>query len=165
MIKPNGMKTMAIGIGTNQGDRIRLVSIVLEKMLQVGINILKVSSLYESQAVGYESNNLYINAVVKVESALDPETVLQKLMLIENEMGRLRSDEGYIDRPMDLDILAVEEEVFFTEILQVPHPRMETRAFVLIPFAEVWPNWKHPSTGESIEILADLVQNQALRKL
>lgn len=165
MIKPNGMKTMAIGIGTNQGDRIRLVSTVLEKMLQQGINILKVSSLYESQAVGYESNNLYINAVVKVESAYDPETVLQKLMLIEKEMGRLRSAEGYIDRPMDLDILAVEEEVFFSEILQVPHPRMETRAFVLIPFAEVWPNWTHPKTGHSIEKLLQFVQNQSLRKV
>lgn len=165
MIKPNGMKTMAIGIGTNQGDRMLLVSTVLEKMLQQGINILKISSLYESQAVGYESNNLYINAVVKVESAHDPETVLQKLMLIEKEMGRLRSDEGYIDRPMDLDILAVEEEIFSSEILQVPHPRMESRAFVLIPFAEVWPNWMHPNNGHSIEKLVQFVQNQSLRKV
>lgn len=156
---------MAIGIGTNQGDRIRSVSIVLEKMLQAGMEILAVSSLYESQAVGYESDNLFINAVVKVQTNLSPVKVLEKLMEIEQEMGRIRIQKGYSDRPMDLDILAIEDEVIHSEILQIPHPRMEKRAFVVLPFHEVWPHWKHPLSGQSIEKIAHLINDQEIRRV
>jgi 2-amino-4-hydroxy-6-hydroxymethyldihydropteridine diphosphokinase len=159
------MKTMAIGIGTNQGDRIRSVSIVLDKMLQAGMEILAVSSLYESQAVGYESDNLFLNAVIKIQTDLDPEDVLHNLMLIEADLGRVRQQLGYADRPMDLDILAVEEEIIQSEILQVPHPRMHERAFVLIPFQEVWAEWKHPQVGRKISELCQMVHNQKLIKV
>lgn len=159
------MKTMAIGIGTNQGDRIRSVSIVLDKMLQAGMEILAVSSLYESQAVGYESDNLFLNAVIKIQTDLDPADVLHHLMLIEAELGRVRQQLGYADRPMDLDILAVEEEIIHTEILQVPHPRMHERAFVLIPFQEVWSEWKHPQLERKISELCQMVHNQKLIKV
>ena len=156
---------MAIGIGTNQGDRIRTMSIVLEKMLQQGFEILQVSSLYESQAVGYESDNLFLNAVIKIQTELDAEEVLNFLMQIEVEMGRVRQELGYADRPMDLDILAVEEEIIHTEILQVPHPRMHERAFVLIPFHEVWSDWKHPQKRLMITELCQMVHNQRLMKV
>lgn len=159
------MKTMAIGIGTNQGDRIQSMSSVLKKMLQLGLKILKVSSLYESQAVGYESDNLFLNAVIKIQTELDAEEVLNFLMQIEVEMGRVRQELGYADRPIDLDILAVEEEIIHTEILQVPHPRMHERAFVLIPFMEIWSNWKHPKLGRFVEELVQAVQGQELVKL
>jgi 2-amino-4-hydroxy-6-hydroxymethyldihydropteridine diphosphokinase len=159
------MKTIAIGIGTNQGDRIRSMSSVLEKMLQQGFEILQVSSLYESQAVGYESDNLFLNAVIKIQTHLDPEEVLHFLMQIEAEMGRVRQELGYADRPMDLDILAVEEEIIHTEILQVPHPRMHERAFVLIPFQEVWSDWKHPQKRLKITELCQMVHNQKLMKV
>lgn len=153
---------MVIGIGTNQGDRIRSMSSVLEKMLQLGLKILKVSSLYESQAVGYESDNLFLNAVIKIQTDLDPEQVLHFLLQIEGEMGRVRQGSGYEDRPMDLDILVVDSEVIQTEILQVPHPRMHERAFVLIPFKEVWPDWKHPYLEKDITELCQMVHNQNL---
>ena len=156
---------MAIGIGTNQGDRIRSMSSVLEKMLQQGFEILQVSSLYESQAVGYESDNLFLNAVIKIQTHLDSEEVLHFLMQIEAEMGRVRQELGYADRPMDLDILAVEEEIIHTEILQVPHPRMHERAFVLIPFQEVWSDWKHPQMRLKITELCQMVHNQKLMKV
>lgn len=153
---------MAIGIGTNQGDRIRSMSIVLEKMLQQGIHVLQVSSLYESQAVGFESDNLFLNAVIKIQTELNPEQVLHNLMNIERELGRVRQGFGYADRPIDLDILAVDEEIIQTEILQVPHPRMHERAFVLFPFEEVWSNWKHPELGKEVTELCQLVHNQKL---
>ena len=156
---------MAIGIGTNQGDRIQSMSSVLKKMLQLGLKILKVSSLYESQAVGYESDNLFLNAVIKIQTELDAEEVLNFLMQIEVEMGRVRQELGYADRPMDLDILAVEEEIIHTEILQVPHPRMHERAFVLIPFQEVWSDWKHPQMKLKITELCQMVHNQKLMKV
>ena len=159
------MNTIAIGIGTNQGDRILSVSIVLKKMLHHGLKIIKVSSLYESEAVGYQSDNLFINAVVKVETQLNPFEVLEILMGIEEEMGRIRLQEGYSDRPMDLDILAVGKEIIDTENLQVPHPRIINRAFVLVPLLEVWPEWVNPQTGVSIETMAKQVQNQILQKI
>jgi 2-amino-4-hydroxy-6-hydroxymethyldihydropteridine diphosphokinase len=159
------MNTIAIGIGTNQGDRILSVSIVLKKMLHHGLKIIKVSSLYESEAVGYQSDNLFINAVVKVETQLNPFEVLEILMGIEEEMGRIRLQEGYSDRPMDLDILAVGKEIIDTESLQVPHPRIISRAFVLVPLLEVWPEWVNPQTGVSIETMAKQVQNQILQKI
>ena len=156
---------MAIGIGTNQGDRIRSVSIVLDKMLQAGMEILAVSSLYESQAVGYESDNLFLNAVIKIQTELAPTDVLHHLMQIEAELGRVRQQWGYSDRPMDLDILAVDEETIQTEILQVPHPRMHERAFVLVPFKEVWSDWKHPQIGKGIDELCQMVHNQKLKNI
>jgi 2-amino-4-hydroxy-6-hydroxymethyldihydropteridine diphosphokinase len=159
------MNTIAIGIGTNQGDRILSVSIVLKKMLHHGLKIIKVSSLYESEAVGYQSDNLFINAVVKVETQLNPFEVLEILMGIEEEMGRIRLQEGYSDRPMDLDILAVGKEIIDTENLQVPHPRIINRAFVLVPLLEVWPEWVNPQTGVSIETMAKQVQNQIVQKI
>ncbi len=159
------MNTIAIGIGTNQGDRILSVSIVLKKMLQQGLEIIQVSSLYESKAVGYQSDNLFLNAVVKVETLLKPLEVLEILMGIEAEMGRIRLQKGYSDRPMDLDILAVGNEIIQTEILQVPHPRINDRAFVLVPLLEVWPDWIHPQLGMSIERMARQVQNQILQKI
>jgi len=158
------MNTIAIGIGTNQGDRILSVSIVLKKMLHHGLKIIKVSSLYESEAVGYQSDNLFINAVVKVETQLNPFEVLEILMGIEEEMGRIRLQEGYSDRPMDLDILAVGKEIIDTENLQVPHPRIINRAFVLVPFYEVWSDWQHPKLGVSIELMVQKVQHQILKK-
>jgi 2-amino-4-hydroxy-6-hydroxymethyldihydropteridine diphosphokinase len=158
------MNTIAIGIGTNQGDRILSVSIVLKKMLHHGLKIIKVSSLYESEAVGYQSDNLFINAVVKAETQLNPFEVLEILMGIEEEMGRIRLQEGYSDRPMDLDILAVGKEIIDTENLQVPHPRIINRAFVLVPFYEVWSDWQHPKLGVSIELMVQKVQHQILKK-
>lgn len=159
------MNTIAIGIGTNQGDRIQSVSIVLEKMLHHGLKIIKVSSLYESKAVGYQSDNLFLNAVVKVETQLNPVEVLEILMGLEAEMGRIRLKEGYSDRPMDLDILAVGEEIIDSENLQIPHPRINNRAFVLVPFYEIWPDWKHPLLGISIEMMVQKVQDQILEKI
>jgi len=159
------MNTIAIGIGTNQGDRILSVSIVLKKMLHHGLKIIKVSSLYESEAVGYQSDNLFINAVVKVETQLNPFEVLEILMGIEEEMGRIRLQDGYSDRPMDLDILAVGKEIIDTENLQVPHPRIINRAFVLVPFYEVWCDWQHPKLGVSIELMVQKVQHQILKKI
>jgi 2-amino-4-hydroxy-6-hydroxymethyldihydropteridine diphosphokinase len=159
------MNTIAIGIGTNQGDRILSVSIVLEKMLQHGLKIIQVSSLYESKAVGYQSDNLFLNAVVLVETQLQPIKVLEVLLAIEADMGRIRVQSGYSDRPMDLDILAVGSEIIQTEDLQVPHPRISDRAFVLVPLLEVWPDWVHPQTGISIEMMAQQVQNQILNKI
>jgi 2-amino-4-hydroxy-6-hydroxymethyldihydropteridine diphosphokinase len=159
------MNTIAIGIGTNQGDRILSVSIVLEKMLQHGLKIIQVSGLYESKAVGYQSDNLFLNAVVLVETQLQPIKVLKVLLAIEADMGRIRVQSGYSDRPMDLDILAVGSEIIQTEDLQVPHPRISDRAFVLVPLLEVWPDWVHPQTGISIEMMAQQVQNQILNKI
>jgi 2-amino-4-hydroxy-6-hydroxymethyldihydropteridine diphosphokinase len=159
------MNTIAIGIGTNQGDRILSVSIVLKKMLHHGLKIIKVSSLYESEAFGYQSDNLFINAVVKVETQLNPFEVLEILMGIEEEMGRIRLQEGYSDRPMDLDILAVGKEIIDTENLQVPHPCIINRAFVLVPFYEVWSDWQHPKLGVSIELMVQKVQHQILKKI
>jgi len=66
---------------------------------------------------------------------------------------------------MDLDILAVGSEIIQTEDLQVPHPRISDRAFVLVPLLEVWPDWVHPQTGISIEMMAQQVQNQILNKI
>jgi 7,8-dihydro-6-hydroxymethylpterin-pyrophosphokinase len=91
--------------------------------------------------------------------------VLEILMAIEADMGRIRLQNGYSDRPMDLDILAVGSKIIQTEDLQVPHPRIHDRAFVLVPLLEVWPDWVHPQTGVSIESMAKQVQNQILQKI
>lgn len=137
------MNEVLIGMGSNLGDRTATLSAGCKRMLQLGIKILDVSSLYESKAVGYTSPNPFLNAVVSVETSLQPHEVLVILKQIELEAGRLKSV-GYSDRPLDLDLLFFGSLVLRADDLELPHPRAHERGFVLLPAAELAPEFYHP---------------------
>jgi 2-amino-4-hydroxy-6-hydroxymethyldihydropteridine diphosphokinase len=128
--------------------------------------IINSSSIYASPPWGYNSQNEYINQVLIIETNKLPEQLLEKNLLIERVLGRERSENGYTDRTIDIDILFYEDLVIKEGRLILPHPRMHLRKFCLIPIYEVLPNWSHPHLQQPIEDLISICEDKSdLRKV
>ena len=125
--------------------------------------LIKVSSLYQSAAVGYLNQPDFINAVAEISTQLSPEKLLDALLNIELEAGRERPFAN-APRVLDLDLLLYDDLILHTKKLTLPHPRMFERGFVLLPLAEISPNLTAPN-GESIVKLAETYKNQGVKKL
>lgn len=146
-----------IGLGSNLGDR---KAQILEAITQIGalrdVRVVKHSSLYESEPHGEGAGGWFLNCVIEVETDLLPDKLLRKLRDIERGMGRKRSRAraGKTEpRPIDLDILLFENHRIDTPTLQVPHPEIPNRRFVLLPLSELAPQFVHPVTGTTISQL------------
>ena len=134
--------TYYIGIGSNEGDRL----LYLQKALfsisdQLGI-IRSVSSVYESPALGFEGEN-FLNACLELESEFTPERLLQACLELEKSFGRIRVEKGYANRPLDIDLL-IGPTAINTPSLELPHPRMNHRRFVIEPLCEIAHTLKSP---------------------
>ncbi len=141
------MKLFYIGIGSNIGEREQYIQQALELMGQRIGTVAACSSLLETIADGYTSDNHYLNAVAALESTMTPHEVLHTLQQIERDMGcftHRNNDGSYCDRTIDLDIVACDNLVCHDDELTIPHPRMHQRAFVLIPLCEIAADWEHP---------------------
>lgn len=136
------MTKAVISLGSNLGDREANIEFGLNSIDGFSdIQIVKTSSIYESEPVGGPDQTSFLNAVVVVETNLNPNELLDKLQTIENSAGRTREIK-WGPRTLDLDIIDVEGFVSNTEKLKVPHPRALERKFVLQPLAEIFPDWK-----------------------
>ncbi|ASF27357.1 MULTISPECIES: 2-amino-4-hydroxy-6-hydroxymethyldihydropteridine diphosphokinase [Bacillus amyloliquefaciens group] len=135
--------TAYIGLGSNMGDRehyLRQAVAMLSR--QDGVTVSKVSSIYETDPVGYEDQDQFLNMAVEVKTALSPFDLLDVTQSIEAELGRTR-EIRWGPRTVDLDILLYNRENIETERLIVPHPRMYERLFVLAPLKEICPQADH----------------------
>lgn len=131
------MRQALIGVGANLGDRRAALTTAAERLRAwSGINALAVSSLYETEPVGYVDQPQFLNAVIGVETTLTPEELLVALQTVEREFGRVR-DVRWGPRTLDLDLLAYEGETRAGPALTLPHPRMMERAFVRVPLREL----------------------------
>ena len=122
----------------------------------IGFNfgdVVGVSSIYESEPWGMSDVPNFLNQVVHLQSELTDKELLVEIADLEEFFGRERSTTGYVSREMDIDVLFIDEEVISTEALQVPHPRMCERRFVLEPLAEIAPEFIHPELKQSVEVL------------
>jgi 2-amino-4-hydroxy-6-hydroxymethyldihydropteridine diphosphokinase len=128
----------------------------------------RLSRFYLSPAWPDPSAPEYVNAVLAIKTALAPEALLAALQAIEAAFGRVRSSDParrYAPRSMDLDLLALGEEVRESETLALPHPRIAERDFVLLPLADIAPAWRHPVTGAGTEALIAALPKVTARPL
>ncbi len=154
------MKLFIIGLGSNIGKR---EQIIMQAIALIGERVGTVeaqSSMYETRADGFESDNLFMNAVITVRSALEPHEVLSRTHQIELDLGcstHRNADGSYCDRSLDIDLIACDDIVCHDDTLTLPHPRMHQRSFVLEPLCEIAPQWLHPILHRTAsELLAEI---------
>jgi len=141
-----------LGLGANLGDRQANLARAL-KLLGERLHVELVSSIYETEPVGYAEQPLFLNAVCRAQTELGPLQLLSLVKGIEASLGRVPSFPN-APRPIDIDIIFYGDLIMETPDLTIPHPRLEERAFVLIPLLEVAPDLRHPVSGEHIKDLA-----------
>jgi len=148
-----------IGLGSNLGDRLANIRKAIELMEEEGIEIIDESSIYETEPVGYKEQGWFLNSVVKGRTELSSRRLWERLEKIEKSMGREREIK-WGPRIIDLDILFYGNEILNGKQLQIPHPELYKRKFVLVPLAEVAPKLVHPVLKKTIsELLRDLKDN------
>jgi 2-amino-4-hydroxy-6-hydroxymethyldihydropteridine diphosphokinase len=129
-------------------------------LLSLKVNLEEVSSVYETEPVGYKEQPLFLNLVCRITTNLPPLELLHLAKDIETRMGRVPSGQVNSPRPIDIDILFYDNKLMETQNLTIPHPRLQDRAFVLIPLAEIAPDLVHPKLNKSIVQLANDVKGR-----
>lgn len=158
---PNAVRA-AIALGSNLGDSLVIVESAIEAIARVpGVQLIERSHLYKTAPVGPPQPD-YINACVLVYTLLSPDTLLSVLLEIERQFGRVRR-ERWGPRLLDLDLLLYGNRIVNTPTLQLPHPRMRDRAFVLWPLAEIAPDWVEPVTLKTMKDLRDQIDGSGIQ--
>jgi 2-amino-4-hydroxy-6-hydroxymethyldihydropteridine diphosphokinase len=151
------MALVHIGLGANLGDRERIVQAALDRLdSEDGIEVVRVSSLRETDPVGYTDQPRFLNGVAELETDLAPRELLERLLAVERDLGRVREGPRYGPRTIDLDLLLYGDAVVDEPGLRIPHPRMTERRFVLEPLAELEPDLVIPGRGRLRDLLAGL---------
>lgn len=158
------MKLVYIALGSNLGDRAEHLRQAREQIDAPDLRLLRASSIYETAPRDVEDQPWFLNQVIECETELFPRQLLARLQKIERAMGRKRRvAKG--PREIDLDILLLGDAVVKAPELEVPHPRMAERRFVLEPLAELVPEKKHPGTRRTMREMLAGVANQAVKKV
>jgi 2-amino-4-hydroxy-6-hydroxymethyldihydropteridine diphosphokinase len=149
------MNTVYLLLGSNLDDRARLIRhAIAEISMRIG-DVIKASSMYESEPWGFNDDHLFLNQVIRVETRLQPKELLNRILQIENELGRKRAKEPgtYASRKIDIDILFYNEAVIRDEHLAIPHPKMAERMFTLMPMCEINESFIHPVFHKTVKEL------------
>jgi 2-amino-4-hydroxy-6-hydroxymethyldihydropteridine diphosphokinase len=158
------LKLVYLSLGSNIGDRAAHLQAAVERLTAAGIRVLRASPLYETEPVDYTNQAWFLNQAVEAETVLFPRQLLTRIQKIERDLGRIRTiPKG--PRTLDIDILFYGSAVIHTTTLDIPHPRLADRRFVLAPLADLVPDLRHPETGRSVRQMLLDAPPQALRLL
>ena len=145
-----------VSLGSNLGDRAGYLLLAVRGMFAAGLDVIRLSSIYETQPVEYTNQPTFLNMVAELRGTTlpPPEQMLARMLRIEFALGRIR-DVHLGPRTIDLDLLIYRDELRNTEFLRLPHPRMHLRRFVLEPLNELVPTLEHPVLKQSISGLLE----------
>jgi 2-amino-4-hydroxy-6-hydroxymethyldihydropteridine diphosphokinase len=161
-MKTEVTSTVIAGLGSNLGDRFAALGRAMDLIREEAGVITAASSVWETEPWGFDAEELFLNMVIVVRTTLDPGRMMQLFRSIEGRMGRKRSDGGkYESRIIDLDILLWDNRVITLPGLEVPHPKLHSRRFVLEPLAEVAPEATHPVTGLTVSEMLELCDDRS----
>ncbi|MGA7624611.1 MAG: 2-amino-4-hydroxy-6-hydroxymethyldihydropteridine diphosphokinase [Candidatus Acidiferrales bacterium] len=157
------MAKVYLSLGSNLGDRAQNIARSIEALAARGIRLMKQSSLYETEPVELRAQEWFLNSVIEVETNKTPQELMHQVLEIERGMGRIRTaPKG--PRIIDMDILLYGLRTVREPNLEIPHPRMADRRFVLVPFAEIAPDAVHPTYKKTIaELLAETPDSSEVR--
>lgn len=159
------MPTVYLSLGSNISDREDNLRAAIDALPPAGIQVKLVSSIYETEPVDFLDQPWFLNCVVEAETELQPHALLQSLRAIESHLGS-QKEFAKGPRKLDLDILLYNSQTIATPNLQIPHPRMLQRRFVLTPLAEIAPTLKHPSwPATTAALLKQLIDPSQVRRL
>ncbi len=158
------MKTqqkVVLSLGSNQGNRLENIKNCIQLIHQkIGL-ILRVSNLYETPSWGFSSDAFY-NCALVLHTSFSADKILQKITLIEKELGRVRQNTNdYQARIIDIDIIAIDEQIHNSETLNIPHEQMQNRLFVLLPMLDLKLEWQHPILQKSVQELIETCEDKS----
>ncbi len=157
----DGLGRIILSLGSNLGDRVRHLERGLER-LRAHVDLEAVSSVYETQPQELRDQPWFLNLVCRGITRLKPRALLEFVHEVEHAEGRKRR-ERFGPRTLDIDIIAYDDRVIDEPDLQLPHPRMADRAFVLEPLIEIAPDWRHPRLGRTARELRAQLGDAVLR--
>ena len=151
-----------VSVGSNLGDKIENCKKGINELLADGRSVLvRSSSFYRTSPVDYKDQDWFVNLVVKIKTALNPFDLLEKIKGIEKAVGRKTDTVRFGPRVLDLDIIFFDNQVIRTGTLEIPHPRMHKRRFVLKPICDIEPSMMHPLLGKDMRsLLANLQDSE-----
>lgn len=147
------MKPIYLSLGANLGDPMAQIRQALQLLQVAGCEVLRVSSLYKTAPVDVLDQPWFVNCAAECETNLSPSALLHVAKAIERSMGRIRRKMAHGPREIDIDILYYGKIIVERPSLSIPHPRIERRRFVLVPFDELAPDFKHPMTNKTASVM------------
>ena len=153
---------VVLSLGSNQGNRLENIENCLQLIHQEIGTIIKVSRLYETPSWGFDSDAFY-NCALAIHTFVSADTILSQILKIETQLGRVRGEAlGYQSRIIDIDLIAFDEVIIDAENLQIPHPLMQNRRFVLLPMLDLNLDWAHPVLHKNIAELLETTPDQSI---
>ena len=153
---------VVLSLGSNQGDRLRNIELCLQLIHQEIGTIIRVSKLYETPSWGFDSD-AFFNCALVIHTFASAEKILQKVLQVERQLGRVRGENtGYQSRIIDIDLIAFDSEIINSATLQIPHPLMQNRKFVLMPMLDLRLDWVHPIFHKKIPELLEMTPDDSV---
>jgi 2-amino-4-hydroxy-6-hydroxymethyldihydropteridine diphosphokinase len=158
------MKIVYLSLGSNLGDREGMLQSALDRLHAPDLRIMRVSSVYETEPVDFKEQRHFLNLVAEAETDLFPLLLLARTQKVELQLGRKRAGPPKGPRTIDIDILLFGRFTIQSARLEVPHPRLHERRFVLAPMLELAPELRHPTLGRTMRELLVNLEGQKIRK-